>query len=197
MSANEASLVGPMRIGGSSRVRDGARRRLEPGDLGRHLDRLYRAAWALCGSREDAEDLVQETYARVLARPRFLRSDDDLGYLLRVLRHTFISSLRARQRRPHDFASIDDAEIADPVTARRPDELVETREVYAVISTLPAHFRDALVAVDVVGLSYAEAAKGLGVKEATLTTRLFRARERVIAEYEPLGKEPARGGVER
>src|SRR5689334_19799437 len=48
-------------------------RRLDTATLGDHLDRLYRAAWALTGSREDAEDLVQDTYARVLARPRFLR----------------------------------------------------------------------------------------------------------------------------
>ena len=41
---------------------------LLPEVLGDHLDRLYRAAWALCGSREDAEDLVQETYARVLSK---------------------------------------------------------------------------------------------------------------------------------
>src|SRR3954451_7069339 len=43
---------------------------LDPARIGDHVDRLYRAAWALCGSREDAEDLVQETYARVLGRPR-------------------------------------------------------------------------------------------------------------------------------
>src|SRR5262249_45552030 len=61
-------------------------RQLDPARLGDHVDRLFRAAWALCGSREDAEDLVQETYARVLARPRLLRHEDDLGYLLRALR---------------------------------------------------------------------------------------------------------------
>jgi RNA polymerase sigma-70 factor, ECF subfamily len=195
VSANEASLVSGTRVRPSSRAVGGALRRLEPGDLGRHLERLYPASWALCGSREDAEDLVQETYARVLARPRFLRSDDDVGYLLRVLRHTFISSLRSRERRPHDFAPIDDAEIADHAGAR-PDELAETREVYAAISRLSPAFRDALVAVDVVGLSYAEAARSLGVKEATLNTRLHRARERVIAELEPVGKELARGSVQ-
>lgn len=49
-------------------------RRLDPARLGDHLDRLDQAVWALWGSREDAEDLAQETYARVHARPRMLRT---------------------------------------------------------------------------------------------------------------------------
>jgi DNA-directed RNA polymerase specialized sigma24 family protein len=48
---------------------------LDPENLGDHIDRLFRAAWALSGSRADAEDLVQETFARVLAKPRRIRSD--------------------------------------------------------------------------------------------------------------------------
>ena len=58
---------------------------LDPNSLSQHIDRLYRAAWALCGSREDAEDLVQETFTRVLSRPRVLHGDDELYYLMRVL----------------------------------------------------------------------------------------------------------------
>src|SRR3954465_14486377 len=73
---------------------------LDPVRAADHLDRLYRGALALCGSRERAEDLVQDTYLRVLARPRLLRHDDDLGYLLRALRNTFISQQRAARRRP-------------------------------------------------------------------------------------------------
>src|SRR3954453_16854033 len=76
-----------------------SRPELDPARLGDHLDRLYRAAWALSGSREDAEDLVQDTYARVLARPRLLRNEDDLGYLLRALRNTFLTRNRAEGRR--------------------------------------------------------------------------------------------------
>ncbi len=87
-------------------------RRLEPARLGDHVDRLFRAAWALCGRREDAEDLVQETYAHVLAKPRWLRRDDDLGYLLRVLRNTHVSRLRASGRRPAEVPLDDDAEPA-------------------------------------------------------------------------------------
>ena len=74
-------------------------RPLDPARVGDHVDRLYRAAWALCGSREEAEDLVQETYARVLARPRLLRNEDDLGYLLRALRNTFLNQKRTESRR--------------------------------------------------------------------------------------------------
>jgi len=68
-----------------------AMRTLDPQSLTTHVDRLYRAAWALCGSREDAEDLVQETFARVLSRPRVIHGDDDLYYLMRVLRNTFLT----------------------------------------------------------------------------------------------------------
>ena len=74
--------------------------------LADHLDRLYRAAWALSGSREDAEDLVQETYARVLAKPRTIgAADQALFYLLGVLRNTHISMLRKRARRPQTAAA--------------------------------------------------------------------------------------------
>ena len=55
--------------------------------LPEQVDRLHRAALALCGSSHDAEDLVQETFARVLARPRRLRGDDELSYLLPALRN--------------------------------------------------------------------------------------------------------------
>ncbi|MFL5912115.1 MAG: RNA polymerase sigma factor, partial [Gaiellaceae bacterium] len=151
---------------------------LDPAGLGDHLDRLYRAASALCGSRERAEDLVQDTYARVLSRPRFLRGDDDLGYLLSVLRNTFISQQRQARARPALATAYELDWIEDP-KAPEPQEVAETRLVYEAIAALPPDFRDALVAVDVAGLSYAEAARALGVPQGTLTSRLFRARDRL------------------
>jgi RNA polymerase sigma-70 factor, ECF subfamily len=158
-------------------------RLLDPQRLGDHLDRLYRAAWALCGSREDAEDLVQDTYARVLKRPRLLRSDDDLGYLLRVLRNTHFSHHRTAKRRLSAEPLPDELERLEDPTARHPQQELEARELYAQIATLPPAFRDALVAIDLLGLSYREAARSLRVREATITTRLYRARLRLAAAW--------------
>jgi RNA polymerase sigma-70 factor, ECF subfamily len=173
-----------------SAVVSGPARQLDPAALGDHVDRLYRAAWALCGSREDAEDLVQETFAKVLAKPRFLRNDDDLGYLLRVLRNTFVSRHRTALRRPQAAPMPEELAAVDSSSAMRPHAAVETREVFAYIAALPESFRDALVAVDLVGLSYGEAAKLLGTKEATITSRLYRARAQVAR-----GMDPTREGV--
>ena len=154
-------------------------RHLDPEALGDHIDRLYRAAWSLCGSREEAEDLVQETFARVLRKPRMVRSEDDLGYLLRVLRNTFFSSRRTAARRPQTTALPDDLDLVEDRSAVRPESRLESAELYSAIAALPDDFRDALVAIDVMGLSYREAGRALRVREATITTRLHRARQRV------------------
>jgi RNA polymerase sigma-70 factor (ECF subfamily) len=150
---------------------------LAPEVLGDHLDRLYRAAWALCGSREDAEDLVQETYTRVLAKRRVIETDEAaLGYLLRVLRNTFVSTLRTRDRRP---VTVSDEGFEAASSAGSPEDAMAAREVFAAISTLPVGLRDTVVAVDVMGLSYSEAARALRVPTGTIMSRLSRGRSRV------------------
>jgi RNA polymerase sigma-70 factor (ECF subfamily) len=153
-------------------------RKLDPERAVEHLPRLFRAARAWTRSREEAEDLVQETYAQVLSRPRLIRGEDEVGYLLRALRNTLINQRRREGRRPATTELVDES----PLVARPrddPAEELETRQVFAAIAALPDDFRDALVAVDVAGLSYPEAAQALGIPEGTLTSRLFRARDRV------------------
>jgi RNA polymerase sigma-70 factor (ECF subfamily) len=152
---------------------------LDPETLGDHLDRLFRAAWALCGSREDAEDLVQETYERVLRRPRFVRHDDDLGYLYRTLQNTYFNARRTASRRPHVAAQLDDIQTASSRADLQPELAAETRLVFEAVAALDRPMREVLVAVDVVGLSYAEAGKALGVHENTVPSRLARARLKV------------------
>jgi RNA polymerase sigma-70 factor, ECF subfamily len=155
-------------------------RTLDPAQLGDHLDRLYRAAWALCGSREDAEDLVQETYARLLARPRLIRKEDDLGYLLRALRNTFLNQKRTESRRLRP----DPLELVADPQAREPQAALEAGELYAAVAGLPGDFRDVLVAVDITGLSYKEAARALRIREGTVMSRLYRARQQVVRRIE-------------
>jgi RNA polymerase sigma-70 factor, ECF subfamily len=159
-------------------------RSLDPARLGDHLDRLYRAAWALCGSREDAEDLVQETYARVLARPRLLRNEDDLGYLLRALRNTFLTRKRTESRRLRADPLPDQLDLVADPQARQPHAALEAGELYAAIAALPDDFRDVLVAVDITGLSYKEAARALRIREGTVMSRLYRARQQVVRRIE-------------
>ena len=166
-------------------------RQLDPETLGDHVDRLYRAAWALCGSREEAEDLVQETFARVLRKPRLLSGENDIGYLLRTLRNVYFSERRARARRPltsplpEGWRELDDPKAVDP-QAR-----LESLDVYAAIAALPEHLRDAVLAIDLVGMSYHQAARLTGIKEATITTRLHRGRRRIAQtlSHEPSASE--------
>lgn len=156
---------------------------LNPEALTRHIDRLYRSAWALCGSREDAEDLVQETFARVLAKPRTLREGTELPYLLSALRNTFLSGRRAAARRPKAVAELDVLALRDERGTHMPEQALQAREVYAAIAALPVDFRLVLVAVDVAGLSYREAGELLGVAEDTVATRLYRARRKVAQAF--------------
>jgi RNA polymerase sigma-70 factor, ECF subfamily len=176
-------IVAPLRpaamckavAGGSGRYSTRmAPHRLDPERVVEFLPVLYRTALAWTGSREEAEDLVQDACAHVLARPRLV-TGDDLHYLVRALHNELTSRRRTASRRPQTVELDEelDGGTDDPAAA------AEHAEVYAAIAELPEEFRDALVAVDVAGLSYQEAARLLGLPEGTVTSRLYRARDRL------------------
>jgi RNA polymerase sigma-70 factor (ECF subfamily) len=148
-------------------------RLLDRDGLSDHVDALFRAAWALCGSPHDAEDLVQETFLNVLKRPRLLRNDNELGYLMRALRNTYASWYRINARRRGDRQLM---EADAPSTY---DSELSSREVMAAIASAPEAYREAVIAVDLLGLSYREAARSLRTREATVTSRLHRGRQHV------------------
>lgn len=122
---------------------------------------------------------MQETIARVLARPRTLRRGEELPYLLCALRNVYLTSLRSASRRPRSVALPADESETLRSAWPEPDQALEQSELLEAIGALPQDFREALVAIDVVGLSHREAARLLGARENTITTRLFRARQRV------------------
>lgn len=154
---------------------------LQPQAAADHLTRLYRMARALCGSAHLAEDLVQETYVRVLARPRMVRGGDDFSYMARALRNTFYNHVRDARARPEPAAAsaTDDRELADPSGRGDPHAALLAGELYRSIAALPDDQREVIALVDVAGLSYKEAARAMRVPTGTVMSRLYRARARL------------------
>ena len=153
-------------------------RLLDPDAAADHLTSLYRLAWSMCGSRHLAEELTQETYARVLARPRRLKGND-FHYLARTLRNVLRDHWRAERRRPVPVS--DDLLADEPGAAGTgdPESSARVGEIYAEIGRLPTHLREVVAAVDVAGFTYAEAAEALRIPNGTVMSRLYRARERL------------------
>lgn len=147
----------------------------------RHLDQLYRSATAITGNRDEAEDLVQDVFEVLLRRPPSIRArDNERAYLLAMLRHRYLDVLRARRRRPQAAVEPPGEEQAARA-AEGPAARAEQREVLSAVAQLALDYRQAVVAVDVAGLSYGEAAALLGVPVGTVMSRLHRARARVVA----------------
>jgi RNA polymerase sigma-70 factor, ECF subfamily len=148
---------------------------LDPQSAAAHLPRLRRFARSLCGSSQLAEDLTQETYVRVLARPRRVHEDSEFPYLARTLRNVFLDHWRSEQRRPPVGA----LEQELPSALGDPELAAYTGDVYEAVADLPEEFRDVVVAVDVAGLSYKEASGTLRIPIGTVMSRLHRARGRL------------------
>ena len=156
-----------------------------------HLDRLLAAARALTGNHADADDLVQDVYLGLLRRPRRLTRGSELAYLMTMLRNAQIDRYRMTARRP--TVPLQEAEEPeDPRAGLRPERAAEHGEVLAAVHALASPFRETVVAVDVLGLSYKEAGRVLGVPVGTVMSRLARGRERVVASLDSL-PEAARG----
>ncbi len=167
------------------------------GDPLAHLDALHRLAHHLTSSAADAEDLVQETYARAFrGAARFEPGTDLRAWLFRILRNTFLDGRRREERSPLDL----DAELAaatESLGGGREDgwlrgdaELERLRrvvgeEIEAALRTLSEDARTAVL-LDLEGLSEAEMAEVMGCPPGTVKSRLSRARlalrER-LAEY--------------
>lgn len=155
---------------------------LNPDALPVHIDSLRRAARGMTRSHHDAEDLVQDTLVRVLARPRRVGPGGAGPYLHQALRNTHVSTLRSRDRRP-TLAPLEpeDVRLVAPAGGE-PVEVLHTREVIAAIHQLPAAQREVIAAVDVAGLGYHEAANHLQIPVGTVMSRLHRGRAR-LASY--------------
>jgi RNA polymerase sigma-70 factor (ECF subfamily) len=146
------------------------------------FDQLYNFAHWLTQDREEAEDLVQETYAKALKGfSSFQLGTNFRAWMYRILRNTFLTSrtgLRATATVPLD-AEDDGPELA--VENATPESLFLQRSssqvVQSAIEQLPVHYREVLLLCDVEEMSYQEIADALAIPIGTVMSRLSRARK--------------------
>lgn len=147
------------------------------------LPRLRRFAHALARSPADADDLCQASVERALkSRDQWQPGTRLDSWMYRIMRNLWIDETRARTRRDQTFAPEEaGANIGDD-GARRADVQLELTDLDRAMSRLPAEQREAIALVLVEGLAYKDAAAVLDVPIGTLTSRLSRGREALIAE---------------
>jgi RNA polymerase sigma-70 factor (ECF subfamily) len=152
-------------------------------------DQVYRVARRLVGSREEAEDLVQQTYERAFRSWRQFTPGTNLrAWLLRILTNLNIDRGRRQQRAPQT-TSIDseagDYFLYDKLASQMPDENPDEERVLERLSQdsivdaladVPHDFRDVIVLVDIGEFSYADAAQILDIPIGTVMSRLHRGR---------------------
>jgi RNA polymerase sigma-70 factor, ECF subfamily len=149
-------------------------------------DQVYRVARHLANSREDAEELVQETYARAFRSWRSFQPGTNLrAWLLRILTNLNIDRGRRQQRAPqttpleaNDYYLYDRlAEDGDgPSDEDRVVERLSQDDIVTALAEVPHNFRDVVVLVDIGDFSYADAAQILDIPVGTVMSRLHRGR---------------------
>ena len=150
-------------------------------------DQVYRVARHLVGSREEAEDLMQETYARAFRSWRSFQPGTNLrAWLLRILTNLNIDRGRKRQRTPEtqpleegDYFLYNKLEAAVGDGAADEERVVERLSqdsIVTALSAVPHNFRDVVVLVDIGDFSYADAAQILDIPIGTVMSRLHRGR---------------------
>ncbi len=149
-------------------------------------DQVYRVARHLVGSREEAEDLMQETYARAFRSWRSFQPGTNLrAWLLRILTNLNIDRGRRLQRSP-DMQPLEEGDYflynkleASTDGATDEEHVVERlsqNDVVAALSEVPHDFRDVVVLVDIGDFTYADAAQILDIPIGTVMSRLHRGR---------------------
>jgi len=151
------------------------------------FDQLYNFAHWLTRNREEAEDLVQETYAKALKGfSSFQLGTNFRAWMYRILRNTFLTSrtgLKATMNLPLDT---EDSRPALAVDRDTPETILIERSdrqlVQSAIDELPVNFREVLLLCEVEEMSYQEIAETLSIPIGTVMSRLSRARQ-MLRDY--------------
>jgi RNA polymerase sigma-70 factor, ECF subfamily len=170
------------------RLAEGARDRVHfEEDALALADQVYSVARHLSGSREEAEDLVQETYARAFRSWRSFTPGTNLrAWLMRIMTNLNIDRGRRRQRSP-DTQPLEEGDyylynrLSDSISDDNPQEdqvlrRLSQNDAVTALSAVPHDFRDVVVLVDIGDFSYQDAAQILDIPIGTVMSRLHRGR---------------------
>jgi RNA polymerase sigma-70 factor (ECF subfamily) len=168
---------------------DDERREVFVRDAVPYLDQMYSAALRYTRNPADAEDLVQETFAKAYDKFHQFRPGTNLkAWLYRILTNSYINRYRKQQRRPDEVSADADPDfslydrIAESTVAPTEDQVLEQLtdvEVKQALSDLPEQFRIAVYLADVEGFSYAEISEIMDTPIGTVMSRLHRGRSRL------------------
>jgi RNA polymerase sigma-70 factor, ECF subfamily len=159
-------------------------------------DQVYQVARRLAGSREEAEDLVQETYARAFRAWRSFEPGTNLrAWLFRILTNLNIDRGRRSQRSPDMqpleetdyflYNKLEESTSDQNTDERRVVERLSQNDAVAALADLPHDFRDVVLLVDLADFTYSDAAQILDIPIGTVMSRLHRGRrilKRSLAE---------------
>jgi RNA polymerase sigma-70 factor (ECF subfamily) len=164
--------------------------------MAEHADGLKTYAARMLGDTILAEDVAQDAFLALYRHLSVVPSAAFRPWLFRVARNLCLDHLRRRRFKLHLFRDVerddDRPHVPEDPSGERPDQVAEAREakdaIEEAIQALPTRFREAFLLCEMQGLSYEDAAAILGCPVKTVSTRLFRARQRFRAAVADLIK---------
>lgn len=160
-----------------------------------YLDRLYGFAYSLTQDADRARDLVQDCVLKAIEARR--RPDGPAAYrawLFRILRNCFIDRYR-KMRAEVQLDEADDVAVDETAIWAGDQRLVDVITIRLAVAKLPIAHREIVGLVDIIGLSYAEAAEVLEIAEGTVMSRLSRARKALLVLVAEDNVTPIAAGV--
>ncbi|CAI9410528.1 sigma-70 family RNA polymerase sigma factor [Aestuariimicrobium sp. T2.26MG-19.2B] len=163
-------------------------------DAMQYLDQLYGAALRMTRNPADAEDVVQDTYAKAFQSfGQFTPGTNLKAWLYRILTNTYINTYRKAQRQPKTSGAGEDVEDWQLAKASQHDstglrsaevealESLPDQDIVAALNELSPDFRQAVMLADVEGFAYKEIAEIMGTPIGTVMSRLNRGRSQLRA----------------